>query len=103
MVITSSPVFRLSSTIDCVREHLDGAGSDWGTRTGGSCSLAHLSIFQVRKSQIIKNSLSIKKTLLFCANLIMERIKNWHILDRKMPITMAPYASDILVVIGAFQ
>ena len=33
----------------------------------------------------------------------MERIKNWHILDRKMPITMAPYASDILVVIGAFS
>ena len=30
MVITSSPVLRLKSTIDCVREHLDGAGSDWG-------------------------------------------------------------------------
>ena len=29
----------------------------------------------------------------------MERIKNWHILDRRMPITMAPYASDIVVII----
>ena len=31
----------------------------------------------------------------------MERIKNWHILDRRMPITMAPYASDIVVIISA--
>ncbi|XP_046864361.1 uncharacterized protein LOC124458378 [Xenia sp. Carnegie-2017] len=31
----------------------------------------------------------------------MERLKNWHILDRKIPITMAPLASDALVVIAA--
>ena len=31
----------------------------------------------------------------------MERIKNWHILDRRMPITMAPYASDKVVIISA--
>lgn len=31
----------------------------------------------------------------------MERIKNWHILDRRIPITMAPYASDIVVIISA--
>ena len=31
----------------------------------------------------------------------MERIKNWHILDRRMPITMTPYASDIVVIISA--
>ena len=29
----------------------------------------------------------------------MERIKNWPILDRRMPITMAPYASYIVVII----
>jgi len=34
---------------------------------------------------------------------LMERIKNWHILDRRIPITMAPYASDILIVIGALS
>ena len=31
----------------------------------------------------------------------MERLKNWHILDRKIPITMAPYASDMVVAIAA--
>lgn len=34
---------------------------------------------------------------------LMERIKNWHILDRRMPITVAPYASDILTIIGALS
>jgi hypothetical protein len=34
---------------------------------------------------------------------LMERIKNWHILDRKIPISMAPYASDMVVVIGALS
>lgn len=34
---------------------------------------------------------------------LMERIKNWHILDRRIPITMAPYASDMLFVIGALS
>lgn len=33
----------------------------------------------------------------------MERLKNWHILDRKIPITMAPYASDMLVAIAALS
>ena len=34
---------------------------------------------------------------------LMERIKNWHILDRRMPITMALYASDMLIIIGALS
>ncbi|XP_068742323.1 uncharacterized protein [Montipora capricornis] len=32
----------------------------------------------------------------------MERIKNWHIRDSKIPITLAPFASDIFIVIAAF-
>ena len=32
----------------------------------------------------------------------MERIKNWHILDRKLTITSASLASDIVVVLSAF-
>ena len=32
---------------------------------------------------------------------LMERIKNWHIFDRKIPITLAPIASDMLVVVSA--
>ena len=31
----------------------------------------------------------------------MERIKNWHILDSKTPISLAPFASDIFIVIAA--
>ena len=31
---------------------------------------------------------------------MMERLKNWHILDRKIPISMAPFASDIIVVLS---
>ena len=31
----------------------------------------------------------------------MERIKNWHILDSKIPISLAPFASDIFIVISA--
>ena len=31
----------------------------------------------------------------------MERIKNWHILDSKTPISLAPFASDISIVIAA--
>lgn len=34
---------------------------------------------------------------------LMERIKNWHILSRRIPITMAPYASDILITVGALS
>jgi hypothetical protein len=34
---------------------------------------------------------------------LMERLKNWHILDRKIPISMAPFASDIMIVIGALS
>ena len=33
----------------------------------------------------------------------MERLKNWHILDRKIPLTMAPYASDMVVAIAALS
>ena len=29
----------------------------------------------------------------------MERIKNWHILDSKIPISLAPFVSDIFIVI----
>ncbi|XP_074632715.1 uncharacterized protein LOC141891627 [Acropora palmata] len=32
---------------------------------------------------------------------LMERIKNWLIFDRKIPITLAPIASDMLVVVSA--
>ena len=32
---------------------------------------------------------------------LMERIKNWHIFDRRIPITLAPIASDMLVVVSA--
>ena len=32
----------------------------------------------------------------------MERIKNWHILDKKLTITSASLASDIVVVLSAF-
>ena len=32
----------------------------------------------------------------------MERIKNWHILDRKLTITSASMASDVVVVLSAF-
>ena len=32
----------------------------------------------------------------------MERIKNWHSLDSKIPITLAPFASDMFIVIAAF-
>ena len=31
----------------------------------------------------------------------MERIKNYHILDSKIPISIAPFASDIFIVIAA--
>lgn len=34
---------------------------------------------------------------------LMERIKNWHIFDHKIPITLSPIASDILVVVGALS
>ena len=34
---------------------------------------------------------------------LMERIKNWHIFDRKIPITLAPIASDMLVVVCALS
>ncbi|XP_031560763.1 uncharacterized protein LOC116296808 [Actinia tenebrosa] len=33
----------------------------------------------------------------------MERIKNWHIIDKRIPISMAPYASDIVIVICALS
>lgn len=32
----------------------------------------------------------------------MERIKNWHIFDRRIPITLAPISSDIIIVLSAF-
>ena len=34
---------------------------------------------------------------------LMERIKNWHVFDRKIPITLAPIASDMLVVVSALS
>ena len=34
---------------------------------------------------------------------LRERIKNWHIFDRKIPISMAPVASDILIVVAALS
>ena len=33
----------------------------------------------------------------------VERIKNWHVFDRKIPITLAPIASDMLVVVSALS
>ena len=32
----------------------------------------------------------------------MERIKNWHILDRRIPVTLSPLASDMIIVLSAF-
>ena len=34
---------------------------------------------------------------------LMERIKNWHIFDHKIPISLAPIASDILIVVAALS
>lgn len=34
---------------------------------------------------------------------LMERIKNWHIFYRKIPISMSPVASDILIVVAALS
>ena len=31
----------------------------------------------------------------------IERMKNWHILDKRVPIMLAPIASDMFIVIGA--
>ena len=31
----------------------------------------------------------------------IERIKNWHIFDSRLPICLAPVASEIFVVVGA--
>ena len=31
----------------------------------------------------------------------MERLKNWHVFDHKIPISLAPIASDILIVVAA--
>ena len=31
----------------------------------------------------------------------IERMKNWHIFDKRVPITLAPIASDMFIVIGA--
>ena len=31
----------------------------------------------------------------------IERMKNWHIFDKRIPITLAPIASDMFIVIGA--
>ena len=31
----------------------------------------------------------------------IERTKNWHIFDKRLPITLAPIASDMFIVIGA--
>ena len=32
---------------------------------------------------------------------LMERIKNWHIFDHRIPISLAPVASDMLIVVCA--
>ena len=32
----------------------------------------------------------------------MERLKNWNILDRRIPITLAPISSHIIIVLSAF-
>ena len=34
---------------------------------------------------------------------MMERFKNWHVLDRKVSISMAPFASDMIIVISALS
>ena len=31
----------------------------------------------------------------------VERIKNWHILDCRIPVSLGPFASDIFIVIAA--
>lgn len=31
----------------------------------------------------------------------MERLKNWHILDRTIPVSLAPLASDMFIVIAS--
>lgn len=33
----------------------------------------------------------------------VERIENWHIFDHKIPITVAPIASDMLIVVCALS
>ena len=33
----------------------------------------------------------------------MERLKNWHIFDHKIPVTLTPIASDILIVVSALS
>lgn len=34
---------------------------------------------------------------------LMERIKNWHIFDHRIPITLAPIASDMLFVVAGLS
>ena len=31
----------------------------------------------------------------------IERMKNWHIFDNRIPLTLAPIASDVFIIIGA--
>lgn len=54
---------------------------------------------QFSKEEAAKN----KKVacLRFHVERCMERIKNWHILDSKIPISLAPFASDIFIAIAA--
>ena len=55
--------------------------------------------FQFSKEEAAKN----KKVACLRVHVerCMERIKNWHILDSKIPISLAPFASDICIVIAA--
>ena len=34
---------------------------------------------------------------------LMERRKNWHVFDHEIPISLAPIASDILIVVAAMS
>lgn len=55
--------------------------------------------FQFSKEEAAKN----KKVACLRVHVerCMERIKNWHFLDSKIPISLAPFASDIFIAIAA--
>ena len=62
--------------------------------------------FLVGKKQFSKEQTEHNKTvasLRVHVERLMERIKNWHIFDHRIPISLAPLASDMSLVVGALS
>ena len=105
--ISDKELTKMSNVIDCLDlgdDVMADKGFDIQDDFAAKGVTVNIPSFLKGKTQFSREEMEHNKkiaSLRIHVERCIERMKNWHIFDKRVPITLAPIASDMFIVIGA--